>query len=79
MRDGFVIFQNQKPRDNEEICSSIAHYCIEHEFEFEFKRKKGTVLLEKEGEFYEVELKQLRERQRPACWMIGCWQKTAVS
>ena len=79
MRDGFVIFKDQKPRDNEEICDSIEHFCIDHDFEFEIQHDKDTVFLKKDGELFEVKLEQLRERRMHPCWLIGCWHKEMVA
>lgn len=75
MREGFIIFREDRPQSREDVCSSIEHFCKNHDFEYQFRNKRWPVKFSMEGEDYETEIKKQAEDAQEY-WIICHRRKT---
>lgn len=70
-KKGFLIELDDIPKNDEDICMSIAKYCGKNNLSFEFIKRTSPVIAIIDGNKYEI-IKKMQRVKIANCWVLSC-------
>lgn len=72
MKDAYILFQNRKPKNKDEMLNLVRHFCLEHGLSYTPPTGSNKSLVGIDGECYQVHLKKGTEEPGLPYWMLYC-------
>lgn len=72
MKNAYILFSKQRPKNNKTIMDSLTHFCREHCLTYRFPSDCDCRAITIEGYEYNINLQEQREESEPPYWMIYC-------